>query len=693
MTGAVSDTGTLSSPPTAVPEKKAKKEKTSKTKKPVESKSATDSSFEEFDQKWSDHFNRFHGFLTGSSRPFHLLWKSPLLTLHQLIHVFQRTLSPFSQPTSSGCTGMDFSASMHQSASQPESDTRLSSGCTGKDSSVLKHQLTSQLRSDRHRPRSSSPKRTGNDSSATKHQSTSQLQSDWNRPRSSEHNDTDSSITRHQSTSKLHVTKSQTDQPKSSVRTDTGSPALHRQRQDSISSLSSEADSDFSDRPPVDLYAEEGELSEDLDLNATEPDQALTEEQTYRETMRGIRSYIGWSNIPDMDSATTGSDDNPSGPKVTVPGKISVQMPREDWLCKKLNKLNITLVEGYPSRSSEASGQFLRPAKSQSKWYGLYSNHKADPSAVSICNTNACKLNSCYSRVSRQSGLTSTSLTSWRISQETLQRWEKFAREATVICNQAASFNRCLFKVQQSMQDQLKTVCRVPPKCLLLWTNCSIWWTLIQASPRLQQRLWSISPSLSSYTWGIWLLYAGTLALPTWRVTIPLGRLRKRLHSLRARDIYLLRVARDTIGNSKSNLPAIPYGQPRASSPINDNYCINKLQEGLLAESQAATPRQTINTQLNSHVNFPVVKIVHTAPGLSQRKEVSPGATGCCQKEYQLKYVKGVSRVTQLSKCCLKSACRGETYFWQTWLDLGASPKVTPSPSRPGPTWQDLQTS
>ena len=125
---------------------------------------------------------------------------------------------------------MDFSASMHQSASQPKLDTHLSSGCTGKDSSVLKHQLTSQLRSDRHRPRSSSPKRTGNDSSATKHQSISQLQSDRNRPRSSEHTGTDSSITKHQSTSKIHVTKSQTDQPKSSVRTDTGSPALHRQR-------------------------------------------------------------------------------------------------------------------------------------------------------------------------------------------------------------------------------------------------------------------------------------------------------------------------------------------------------------------------------------------------------------------------------------------------------------------------------
>ena len=126
-------------------------------------------------------------------------------------------------------------------------------------------------------------------------------------------------------------------------------------------------------------------------------------------------------------------------------------------------KLNITLVEGYPSQSFEASGfmmiQFLRPAKSQSKWYRLYSDHKADPSPVSSWNTDACKLNSCYSSVARQSGLTSSQPTSRRISQETLGRWEKSAREATVICNQAASFNRCLFKVHQNMQDQIKTVC------------------------------------------------------------------------------------------------------------------------------------------------------------------------------------------------------------------------------------------
>ena len=82
----------------------------------------------------------------------------------------------------------------------------------------------------------------------------------------------------------------------------------------------------------------------------------------------------------------------------------------------------------------------------------------ADPAAVSTWCTDACKLNSSYSRIARQSGLASTHPTSRRIPQETLRRWEKFAREATVICNQAASLNRCLFKVQQNMQEQLKNV-------------------------------------------------------------------------------------------------------------------------------------------------------------------------------------------------------------------------------------------
>ena len=51
-----------------------------------------------------------------------------------------------------------------------------------------------------------------------------------------------------------------------------------------------------------------------------------------------------------MDAATSTTDDNPfAGPKVQAPGKVLVQMPTDDWLCKKLSKLHLTLVEIYPS--------------------------------------------------------------------------------------------------------------------------------------------------------------------------------------------------------------------------------------------------------------------------------------------------------------------------------------------------------
>ena len=133
---------------------------------------------------------------------------------------------------------------------------------------------------------------------------------------------------------------------------------------ESVSSLESQADSDFSDRPPVELFVEEGELSEDQEFGELE--QPTSEEQTYRETMSGIRSFMGWSHVPDVDSSNP-SDDNPfAGPKAPVPNKVSVQMPTEEWLCKKLNRLNLTLVEGYPSRTAEAghlTGQFFETAK------------------------------------------------------------------------------------------------------------------------------------------------------------------------------------------------------------------------------------------------------------------------------------------------------------------------------------------
>ena len=125
--------------------------------------------------------------------------------------------------------------------------------------------------------------------------------------------------------------------------------------------------------------------------------------------------------------------------------------------------------------------------------------------------------------------------------------------------------------------------------------------------------------------------------------------------------------------------------QPRASSSINDNYCLDKLQRGLLAGSQTST-RQTLDTYQALNVNFHVVQAVHSAPRHSQKRELSPGSAGCYHRNHKLKYVKSVSCVTQLS--CVKPVTNVRNAasnlpvgarlqnYWQTWLDLGAGPKV-----------------
>ena len=78
-----------------------------------------------------------------------------------------------------------------------------------------------------------------------------------------------------------------------------------------------------------------------------------------------------------------------------------------------------------------------------------------------------------------------------------------------------------------------------------------------------------------------------------------------------------------------------------------------------------------------------VVTNVHTAPGLC---EISPGAAVCYQKDCTLKSVKNVSCVIPLS-CAqpvtsVKNVASNRPVgarlqnFWQTWLDLGAGPKI-----------------
>ena len=133
----------------------------------------------------------------------------------------------------------------------------------------------------------------------------------------------------------------------------------------------------------------------------------------------------------------------------TARRKVSVLLPPEDWLCKKLENLNLVLIEGYPSKTSEPGGlhtdQYLSPPKSQSRWYGI---HLAEPKDVTRPGRY----------VTTWPNDTSSQPLSHPIAQDTLRKWEKAAKETSYICNQSSGFNRCITKIQDSVQEQLKVL-------------------------------------------------------------------------------------------------------------------------------------------------------------------------------------------------------------------------------------------
>ena len=368
--GAVNDRSSVKSPASVIPpdSKKAKKEKTSSTStksSKAQTQANTDLKIAELDQKWSDRFNCLEALLMARSFEPSFTSNVKVTPTHSPPASVENVSAPFIRP-STELPGSGFSAAKHQPTSKtmtcrPTSDTKF----PGTGSSAVKHQPTSQTQTSR---LTSSTKFPGSGSSVVKHRPTSQTSTNQPTPALN----TDPSTTLH-STTKLDSHRPHIDQPSAADRP--LSCTLHRSRRDNISSLSSNAGSDLSHRPPLDLYTEEGEFSEDSDQTVTDQDQPVSEEQNYRDTVQGICSFMGWSYLPDIDSTANTSEDNPfAGPKTVAPGKVSVKMPTEEWLCRKLGKLNLTLVEGYPSRGSRADGLakdvFLRPAKSQSKWYG-----------------------------------------------------------------------------------------------------------------------------------------------------------------------------------------------------------------------------------------------------------------------------------------------------------------------------------
>ena len=154
-------------------------------------------------------------------------------------------------------------------------------------------------------------------------------------------------------------------------------------------------------------------------------DQDLSEDANYRETIRGVRSFMGWHQIPDYDQSSSSLDDNPfAGSRTQPTGKVSVRLPVDEWLCSEFERLNVTVAEGYPSRNSETAGllwdQFVKTPRS-SKWYAMYTDKKVSAStSVRDWSLELAKLNSIFTRVARRT-LPSASA-SRTFSQDTLRR-------------------------------------------------------------------------------------------------------------------------------------------------------------------------------------------------------------------------------------------------------------------------------
>ena len=124
--------------------------------------------------------------------------------------------------------------------------------------------------------------------------------------------------------------------------------------------------------------------SPDRDVTKDETDQEPTEEANYRETMRGVRSFMNWNKIPEFETVSSTADDNRfAGAQPT--GKVSVKLPVDHWLCRKMSTLNLTITEGYPIRNTDNTGllrnQFVKTPR-PSRWYGMHAEKNSESSTV-----------------------------------------------------------------------------------------------------------------------------------------------------------------------------------------------------------------------------------------------------------------------------------------------------------------------
>ena len=221
----------------------------------------------------------------------------------------------------------------------------------------------------------------------------------------------------------------------------------------------SDSEEELQSDPGLPIDGSVREVSPDLSKNAA-ADQELSEESTYRETIRGMRLFMDWHQIPDFDGVSS-ADNNPvAGSRAPPTGKVSVKLPVDNWLCRKIEKLNLTVAKGYPSKSTEPAGllrdQFVKTPRSF-KGYDMHVDKKqCDRSTVCSWCPEPAKLNSTFSRVARRN--LPIAPPSQTLNQDILRRWERAAREQSIMCNQAVGLSRCLTRVQDSMSTHLRSL-------------------------------------------------------------------------------------------------------------------------------------------------------------------------------------------------------------------------------------------
>ena len=276
------------------------------------------------------------------------------------------------------------------------------------------------------------------------------------------------------------------------------------------------------------------------------------------------------------------------------------------------------------------------------------------------------------------------------------------------MCHQAASFNRCLFKVQRDMQTQLKTV-RIeskgkgPSKAseaaeelqFLMEFNSSISQAAAKVMEHLTDFVFITMRNLTLARRDAYLNHVKNGIKPDTLAAlriVPLhistlfpdavikqaeeeithydnkgqstslsSHYKGRFHpyersSKKAEGRLEAKQERPVLGDVsldevEARTLTFHHNLPRASSHTNDNHCITRSQDRLLARSTCT--EQTMNIYFKPTVKLNVVNVVPSAPGHFQKRELSPGSESCYYKNHRLKYVKSASCATQLPQICL----------------------------------------